>query len=213
MEYTALGYKESPTKQKHREAILSSALDLFVAYGIHAVTMDDIAVASDLTLRSIYNYYDSKEDIAIDIEIACMAAFQAEKIDIPDFENGLEEASYWIRFFGQWFMDHPKITSFLAMFDYAFTEHFPNFRLTNFLDEKDVGHILYSSVIRGIRDGSIYPYSDPSEFSYTIAQVAYAYIQKYVYHLQVPTFETMSRQIGQYEIFIEILINSMRNIK
>jgi AcrR family transcriptional regulator len=210
MDVKVLNYEESRTKQAHRETILMESFQLFIKNGIHYVTMDDIAQASKMTLRSIYNYYNSKEEIAIDLQIMAINELQKAKTSRLEFENGFLETAYWIRFFGRWFMEHQEITTYLTMFDYAFVTSYPNYRLVEFLNENNVGHIIYESINRGVQDGSIIQI-DPSKLAYTIAQMAFAYVQKYIFHQVVSTFEPITDQIGNYELFIELIINSLRN--
>jgi AcrR family transcriptional regulator len=210
MDYSVLGYQDTPTKQKHRKTILDEAFILFVKHSIHMVTMDDIAKASDMTLRTIYNYYNSKEEIAIDLQISAIHALEMAKITQLEFANGFEETAHWIRYFGEWFYQNKDLTTYITIFDYSFTEQYPNFRLVDYLNENNVGHIIYESVARGVKDGSIIQ-KDPSELAYTVAQVAFAYVQKFIYHEMVTTFEPIKPQIGDYQIFVELMINSLRN--
>lgn len=50
-------------KQRTRETIARVALDLFAERGYHATTLADIAEAADVSTRTIFAYYPSKEDI------------------------------------------------------------------------------------------------------------------------------------------------------
>jgi AcrR family transcriptional regulator len=50
-------------KQRTRETISRVALELFVERGYHATTLADIAEAADVSTRTIFAYYPSKEDI------------------------------------------------------------------------------------------------------------------------------------------------------
>jgi AcrR family transcriptional regulator len=50
-------------KQRTRETISRVALELFVKRGYHATTLAEIAEAADVSTRTIFAYYPSKEDI------------------------------------------------------------------------------------------------------------------------------------------------------
>jgi AcrR family transcriptional regulator len=50
-------------KQRTRETIARVALDLFEERGYQATTLDDIAEAADVSTRTIFSYYPSKEEI------------------------------------------------------------------------------------------------------------------------------------------------------
>jgi len=56
-------------RQRKKEAIqskiIAAGIDLFALHGISAVTVDQIAEASDIGKGTIYNYFETKEDIVI----------------------------------------------------------------------------------------------------------------------------------------------------
>jgi len=51
-------------KADTREAIRSAAVDLFVAHGFEETTMDAIAEAADVSVRTVFRYFPTKEDLA-----------------------------------------------------------------------------------------------------------------------------------------------------
>jgi AcrR family transcriptional regulator len=52
-------------KQKRQEAILNAALKLFTGKGYFNTSVSDIQVASKMSVGSLYNYFKSKELIAV----------------------------------------------------------------------------------------------------------------------------------------------------
>jgi len=53
------------TKQKRQEAILKAALKLFTKRGFFNTSVSDIQVACKMSVGTLYNYFESKESIAI----------------------------------------------------------------------------------------------------------------------------------------------------
>ncbi|GAA2570213.1 MULTISPECIES: TetR family transcriptional regulator [Streptomyces] len=51
-------------KQRTRDLLLRSALELFTAHGYEETTVDDIAEAADVSQRTFFRYFASKEDAA-----------------------------------------------------------------------------------------------------------------------------------------------------
>jgi AcrR family transcriptional regulator len=72
-----LGLRERK-KRRTRETIARVALDLFEERGYQATTLDDIAEAADVSTRTIFSYYPSKEDILF--------------ADFPEMKNALARA-------------------------------------------------------------------------------------------------------------------------
>ena len=53
----------SPRSEAKRDAILSAATETFLARGYEAATMDEIAVAANVSKRTVYNRYPSKREL------------------------------------------------------------------------------------------------------------------------------------------------------
>ena len=66
MDKTKLSRKERE-KLLHREEILESALRLFSDKGFHNVSMQDIANESEFGVGTLYNFFDSKEQLFIEL--------------------------------------------------------------------------------------------------------------------------------------------------
>lgn len=69
MDLEILGYRDTRTLNKKRKEILSVSRKLFIEFGIEQASMKIIADKACITRRSLYNYYESKEHIAIDAQI------------------------------------------------------------------------------------------------------------------------------------------------
>ena len=50
-------------KQRTREVIVEAGLELFAERGYHATTVAEIAVAAELSERTVFTYFPTKEDI------------------------------------------------------------------------------------------------------------------------------------------------------
>ncbi|WP_432986430.1 TetR/AcrR family transcriptional regulator [Dactylosporangium sp. CA-233914] len=53
------------TRRAVREEIAEAALELFVARGYDATTIDDVAAAVGMSQRSVFRYFATKEDIVV----------------------------------------------------------------------------------------------------------------------------------------------------
>jgi AcrR family transcriptional regulator len=71
-------------KQQTRARIADAALNLFVERGYDETTLDDIADAADVSRRTIFAYYDSKEEILFCGEVDFLARLKQLLDERPD---------------------------------------------------------------------------------------------------------------------------------
>lgn len=64
---TDVGLRERK-KSETRQAIADAALDLALRHGPHDVTVDDIAAAADVSPRTVFNHFPSKEAAILGID-------------------------------------------------------------------------------------------------------------------------------------------------
>jgi AcrR family transcriptional regulator len=83
-------------KQRTRETIARAARELFAERGYHATTLPDIAEAADVSTRTIFAYFPSKEDILFS-DFPLMKDALAQALDQrPEGEEALETVRAFI---------------------------------------------------------------------------------------------------------------------
>ncbi|MBE0534956.1 MAG: TetR/AcrR family transcriptional regulator [Phycisphaerae bacterium] len=86
--------KTLPRKQRenlqHREEILAVAVRLFSQSGFHTVSMQDIAKESEFAVGTLYNFFQSKEQLFIELMKTGVDKFR--QFLIPILESDKEEA-------------------------------------------------------------------------------------------------------------------------
>src|SRR5207248_732119 len=77
-------------KQRTRETIARAARELFAERGYHATTLPDIAEAADVSTRTIFAYFPSKEDILFSDFPLMKAALAQALAQRPEGTDALE---------------------------------------------------------------------------------------------------------------------------
>lgn len=74
-------------KQRTREALIDAAFELFASKGFEATTVDEIAEAVEVSPRTFFRYFGSKEDVATSLQrqqfVEVYAALDARPPDEP----------------------------------------------------------------------------------------------------------------------------------
>jgi AcrR family transcriptional regulator len=83
-------------KQRTRETIARAAHELFAERGYHETTLPDIAEAADVSTRTIFAYFPSKEDILFSDWAGTKEALAQALADRPEGEEALETVRKFI---------------------------------------------------------------------------------------------------------------------
>src|SRR5438876_1659456 len=83
-------------KQRTRETIARAARELFAERGYHATTLPDIAEAADVSTRTIFAYFPSKEDILFSDFPLMKEALAQALAERPEGEEALETVRAFI---------------------------------------------------------------------------------------------------------------------
>ncbi|MFF5209731.1 TetR family transcriptional regulator [Streptosporangium sp. NPDC000396] len=84
-------------KQKTRLALIDAALDLFIEQGYEATTVDQIAAAVDVSPRTFFRYFATKEDVALSLPLDVQEVMLAELACRPAEEPPFTALSHALR--------------------------------------------------------------------------------------------------------------------
>src|SRR5690348_4474421 len=74
-------------KQRTRDALIDAALDLFLTRGYEATTIDQIAAEVEVSPRTFFRYFASKEDVALSLTADEQRMLLAELVSRPESES------------------------------------------------------------------------------------------------------------------------------
>ena len=92
-------------KQQTREAIHRAAMRLFAERGFEATTIADIAAAADISPRTFFSYFATKEDAVFPKFEPMFVDFDRTMRERPDGTTALEALRQWIAVAAQHFGD------------------------------------------------------------------------------------------------------------
>lgn len=76
-------------RARTRAALVAAALDLFERQGFEATTIDEIAASADVSPRTYFRYFATKEEVALgdDLQHELIALIAARPVDEPMLES------------------------------------------------------------------------------------------------------------------------------
>ncbi|MFG0328515.1 MAG: TetR/AcrR family transcriptional regulator [Phycisphaerales bacterium] len=81
-------------KRETRRTILQSALELFEHKGFEQTTTRHIAASADLAVGTLFNYFPSKEAIAVDLVVTALSGLESSEDRAPRGDESLEESLF-----------------------------------------------------------------------------------------------------------------------
>jgi len=199
-------------KEQRIEQILSIAMRRFLEVGIAQTNMSDIAKEAKISRKTLYQYFQSKEKIAMQLELKVFAMYLAYQEGIVPLltGTGYEQLVQYFDLTVSFMVDHKELIRFTGLFDYYFSGVFSG----------DYGDIVFyeafmelvtrtSKVLLeilefGIADGSIISSIEPHYLERTISDSILSLAQRVMsrgHHLD-EEHHIQSEHMIQYQIDI-----------
>jgi len=166
-------------RRTRRRFILDAARGLLAAKGIENTSMDDIAEAADYTRRTLYTYFESRDEILLSLFIEDLSVrWIAQKEAIAEASTGLERIIAWGESFYNYARQNPHAMLLQVYWDFRGIDRrrisdrvFEEFESVN----NDLAHGLRDIFRRGVKDGSLRPDLEIdlciSQYIYTLRSV------------------------------------------
>jgi len=114
----------SETKNKTKTEFIKNARTIFINKGISEAYMDDIAIASGKTRRTIYRHFKSKEDLAYEVLIEVLNEWNGYQLNLNETleGNGLLKLKKFLYGLVHYMENKIPLMAFLAEFDFYFKD-------------------------------------------------------------------------------------------
>ncbi|MGD1060844.1 MAG: TetR/AcrR family transcriptional regulator [Methanomassiliicoccales archaeon] len=151
-------------REAREAAILAAARELFISEGYEGASIDKIAAKLELSKRTIYLYFDSKDELYYAVAKASLVlmakmfreAVERERIGLRQFAGiGLAYAEFWEK--------HQDSRRLLNIGAFVSSPREPGKRRLDFEQaSSEVLGLMVRAIEQGIRDGSIRKELDPT---------------------------------------------------
>lgn len=171
-------------KETSRLNIIHVSKDLFLDRGFAQTNMADIAEIAKISRKTLYRYFSSKEEIAMEIELEVFKFFVLIQEDyiksLPG--NGYFKLTSYLEKLDQMVDEHSQLIRFTGMFDYYLVDEYPNTESQKeFLSiMQKVDQPFIEIITEGIKDGSIVSDIEISYLARTISNSVLALAQRIV---------------------------------
>ncbi len=176
--------ERSQTKEKQLQNILDAAEQCFIEQGIALTTMKDIAQRAAIYRRTLYNYFQSKEEIAFAIhqKYNKVAFVHKEQEDGSGYEQ-LHRLLYTVFDHLESYLPYIRFEIQYEFYMHGIDYHEPYIKAGM---NHELIKALKSILTKGVHDGSLYlPVSDVDMTVYAILQMVIGYLQRVVHREDV----------------------------
>jgi len=202
---------------KKQEKILEAAENLFVEKGLAETTMSEIAEAAEISRRTLYRYYASKEDLAFAVEGRIFILFyhDLEKNLKHLSGTGYEKLAWLLKSLPLYIEEHKKEVKFTGVFDHYFAGEYPGSpeseKFIQIIQED--GNPVAEIIRQGIQDGSIRKNIDAFLTARTIGNTIISLAQRIIIRGHHIEKEQSVAPRAIMEQLMEMILESLRPLK
>lgn len=170
-------------RAKNREEIISAARALFLQHDFLNVGIKDICSKAGVSRVTFYKYFDSINDLALEVQIHVMTEmmnfinehFDGRGTGIQKLENMLHA---WLEFVRR----YPNHMKYIGFFDHYYRDRYPSRELTEryrqYVQQERNGLKLAELIREGIADGTIRDDLDDKQLSAAIFETMISLFQR-----------------------------------
>lgn len=168
-----------------RDEILECAFNVFTKNGLVDTVMNDIAKEANLSRRTLYRYFETKEEIAFEVMLQMLEQWnEYQKTVNADLSGtGIERLKQFLIKLIEYMDKHRLIMRFIGEFDFYFNDDFtyqpPAHLLKSYEQNLHISENLIRDIIQlGIDDNSIELTHEFEITIVTITSILWAFAQR-----------------------------------
>ena len=206
--------------------IIECSFELFAENGIESISLNEIAEKSEIGVASLYRYFSTKDDLAI--EVAVWAWNQENDLfrQIYESENykrlsGFDQISLLMEIFPTALVDQNSFFRFIYYFDaFVKRERISASRLEKYEQTINaLNQIVISALQKGRSDGSINSKKDKAsliasssdeDIYFTFMHSVFALAQKLALSGEMLFMDKAVQSVTQMQLLIDIMLNTIK---
>lgn len=207
-------------KEQRVERLLASSFELFSQKGIDNISMIDIAKKAEIGVASIYRYFETKEEVAI--QTATWAWKKEKEIILPllqgenyETATGIDQISMICDMFVTLLDKESDFLRFISFFDQFVVRGFiPMARLYEYQKMiESVQKIVEAAIKKGLADGTINPLYKNSEdvLYFTLMHTLFNTAQKLCLTGNMLEMDLHVSGITELQTLSKILVGGIKN--
>jgi len=206
--------KRELTKEKRMNLVIESAMETFEENGIEPCKMTDIADHAGIGVASLYRYFKTKADIAIEVGILYWDSAREKALQAIDTQkNGLENIENMLLIYLESTNESEVFFKFIEQFDYFVTKLEKKPMKMNDYEEAvvKVMPIYEEYIIRGQKDHSIRMDIDIETTLSMMHHTLVALKQKHYSRGIIITSDSKEAQEKELSLLIDIFLDYLRH--
>lgn len=206
--------------------IIECSFELFAENGIESISLNEIAEKSEIGVASLYRYFSTKDDLAI--EVAVWAWNQENNLFKQIYEsesynrmNGFNQISLLMEIFPTALVEQTSFFRFIYYFDsFVKREKISSERLAKYEQTIDMlNQIVIKALEKGRMDSSINTKKNPEalitsssdeDIYFTFMHTIFSLAQKLALSGEMLFMDKKVQSVKQLELLIDIMLNTIK---
>lgn len=207
-----LGYDETKTKKKNRKKLLENLLNFAVKKGNSVSQLTEFEAYSDMSRRTVYNYYQNANELLIDLQIVVLNTYRGiSEYEINQELDGYENLESCFNTIVEKTYENSDLLIYMDIFDNHFNDVYPDEKYMDYIRFINADEtILEKIMIMGIDDGTIKNFGPTSEISKSITRTIMDSVTRNIYRAR--SFDTdKNEKKSNVEALAQILLSGLKN--